>query len=254
MNIRMLGTGYGECKNKKRFSKEYRGRGGVLIDDTLLIDAPEDIFDTANNLGLDGIFNTVTDLLISHSHSGHFSPEAIARLSKKRKIRVHATRAVLLMIPESANIERREIEPFMTFSAGGHMVVALPTNHETAIPGESCLNFVVMREKALFYGLDGGFFSRRAFNVLKTIRLDGVILDGALEKDAPSEASLNHNDIDTVIRMKSILENAGVACERTKYIISHIPTDKKREIHAPLSQEISKYGIILAYDGYFARI
>ena len=52
MRIRMLGTGYGECKLKKRTSKEYRGRGGVLIDDTLLIDAPADLLTVADELGI----------------------------------------------------------------------------------------------------------------------------------------------------------------------------------------------------------
>ena len=250
----MLGTGYGECKSKKKFSKEYRGRGGVLIDDSLLIDAPGDIFDITSELGLDGIFNTVTDVIISHSHEGHFSPNAILNLARKKKIRLHATEIVLNMVPDNINIEKRKIEPLTTFKAGAHNIAALPTNHETDIPGEFCLNFLIMRDKTLFYGLDGSFFQKRTFNILKTIRLDGVIFDGALEKEAPSEKNLIHNDIETIIRMKAILEGSGIATEKTKYIISHVPTDKKREIHEELAPEVSKLGITLAYDGYFTRV
>lgn len=254
MNIRILGTGYGECKNKKKLSKEYRGRGGVLIDDSVLIDAPSDIFDIASELGLDGIFNTVTDILISHSHEGHFSASSITRLAKKRKIRVHATEIVLSMIPDNANIEKHTIEPLITFKIGSHSVAALPTNHDTGIPGELCLNFLVMRDKTLFYGLDGGFFHKRTFNILKSLHIDCVIFDGALEMEAPSEKNLIHNDIETIIRMKAILEGSGITAEKTKYIISHIPTDKKREIHEEIAPEVSKLGIVLAYDGYFTRV
>ncbi len=250
----MLGTGYGECKNKKKFSKDYRGRGGVLIDDTLLVDAPADIFDVANELGLDGIYKAVTDVLISHSHEGHFSPVAISRLARKKRIRVHATDVVLDMIPDNPNIEKCKIEPFMTFKAGAHDIASLPTNHETGIPGEMCINFLIMRDKTLFYALDGGFLHRRAFNILKTVRLDGVIFDGALEMSLPTERNLSHNDIDTIIKMKAILDEAKITAEKTKYIISHIPTDKKRELHEEIAPEVSKHGIILAYDGYFTRV
>ena len=51
MKIRMLGTGYGECKIKKKSVMDYRRSGGVLIDDKILIDAPADIFAVAEDLG-----------------------------------------------------------------------------------------------------------------------------------------------------------------------------------------------------------
>ena len=33
MKIRILGTGYGECKIKKKSSRDFRRKGGVFIDD-----------------------------------------------------------------------------------------------------------------------------------------------------------------------------------------------------------------------------
>ena len=88
----MLGTGYGECKLKKMTSKEYRGRGGVLVDDTLLIDAPADLLTVADELGISDMLKTVTDIIISHSHEGHFSPAVIDKMARKRKIRVYSAR------------------------------------------------------------------------------------------------------------------------------------------------------------------
>ena len=98
MKIRFLGTGYGECKTKKKTSKDDRKSGGVLIDDKLLIDAPLDIFEVADELGLSDLLSNVSDVLISHSHPAHFSPEALARLSERKKINVYATRPVLSAI------------------------------------------------------------------------------------------------------------------------------------------------------------
>lgn len=254
MRIRMLGTGYGECKNKKKYSKEYRGRGGVLIDDNLLIDAPADIFEVASSLGFDRMFDSVTDVLISHSHDGHFSPEAIDTLARRRKIRVFASEEVLSRLSENANIVKYRISCFTQFTVGNISVSALPSNHSTDIYSEECFNFLLVGEKNLFYALDGGFINKRAFHILKHVKLDCVILDGALELENMGEESLYHNDILTNHKIKRIFESAGISSERTRYVISHVPTDKRREIHTELSPIAAKHGMILAYDGYFLRV
>ena len=254
MRIRFLGTGYGECKNKKKSSKEYRGRGGVIIDDHLLIDAPSDIFEVASELGLEEILNTVTDVLISHSHTGHFSNEAIARLAQRRKLRVFASPSVLSKINASPNIEKYELGSFMQFKVGTCTVATLPSNHSTDNLSEECFNFLIMKDKTLFYALDGGFFNVRTYNVLHTLHLDAVILDGALGSSEPCGQSMYHNDLDMLSKMKRMLEADNVAHDKTRFIISHVPTDKKLELHAELSAIAQENGMTLAYDGYFARI
>ena len=95
MKIRMLGTGFGECKVKKKSSKDFRRRGGVLIDETILIDVPEDIFDVAEDLGFSDLFDKVSDVIISHSHTSHFSAETLVKLAKNGGVRVYATGKVL---------------------------------------------------------------------------------------------------------------------------------------------------------------
>lgn len=250
----MLGTGYGECKNKKKSSKEYRGRGGVIVDDHLLIDAPADIFEIASELGLDEILNTVTDVLITHSHEGHFSPDAIYKLSAKRKLRVFAGEAILSQLSASTNLEKYEISSFMQFRVGPYTVATLPSNHTTENLSEECFNFLIMSDKTLFYALDGGYFNARAFNVLRTMHVDALILDGALGISEASASNMYHNDLEMLAKMKKMLESDAVTHEKTRFIISHVPTDKKLELHAELAPIAQKHGMTLAYDGYFARI
>ena len=254
MRIRMLGTGYGECMLKKRASKEYRGRGGVLIDDTLLIDAPADLLDVADELGISDMLKTVTDIIISHSHEGHFSPEVIDKMAKKRKIRIYASREVLVQLSDNPNIIKYEIGVFVQFAVGAYYVATLPSNHTTANLSEDCFNFLITGDRCLFYALDGVWINGRAWNVLKLIKLDAVICDAALELQEASEKNLYHNDIGTLARIKRIYEQNGVANEKTRFILSHVPTDKKREIHDELSPIAAKLGMTVAYDGYFARI
>ncbi len=254
MKIRMLGTGYGECKIKNVSAKDYRGKGGVLIDDTLLIDAPSDIHTTARELGFDNMFGGVYDVLISHSHPGHFSSEAIHTLAKKRRIRVFASAEVLSLIGENQNITKYEISAFRQFSIGKHTIIPLPANHETDRLGEECFNFLIYSDKAIFYGLDGGWLNQRAWGVLSNSSLDAVICDAALEATPASEDAIYHNDIHTAAKIREIFIKSGIATEKTKFVLSHIPTDKKRSVHEELSPVARGYGMILSYDGYFFTV
>lgn len=254
MKIRFLGTGYGECKTKKKTSKDYRKSGGVLIDDKILIDAPLDIFEVADELGLSDLLSKVSDVLISHSHPAHFSPEALAKLSERKKINVYATRPVLSAISPSQNLSLFEITEFTKFTLSEYEIITLPTNHRTDNPDEKCLNFILGGERSLFYALDGGFINADAFRVLKTLKIDAVIADTALEIEGATEKNLYHNDIHTVARIKDILLSSKISNENTKFILSHIPSPKRRAIHEELSPIAREYGLTLAYDGYFLRI
>jgi len=254
MKIRFLGTGYGECKIKKKTSKDYRKSGGVIIDDKILIDAPLDIFDVADELGIADILSKITDVIISHSHPAHFSAEAITKLSEKKKLNVYATRAVLSEITPSAKISMFEIKEFTKFALSEYEIITLPTNHKTEKPDEKCLNFILSGEKSLFYALDGGFINTEAFSLLKTMHIDAVIADTALEAESATEKNLYHNDIHTVARIKDIFFTSKISHENTKFILSHIPSPRRRAIHEELSPIAKEYGLTLAYDGYFLRI
>ena len=227
MNLRLLGSGYGECKIKKKTTRDYRKRGGVLIDERLLIDAPEDIFEVAEELGFPDVFSKVTDIVISHSHPGHFSPEALARLAEKKRIRVFASRAVLRTIADIPMLDLVEIAPFTQFNTGYHKVAVIPSNHNTENPDEPCFNFVIMADKNLFYMLDGGWINRPAFDALRQIRIDGVIMECALGCAPPSEKLLYHNDIRALGVLKGILVDAKITHEKTKYIYSK-PVSRQR--------------------------
>lgn len=254
MNLRILGSGYGECKIKKKTTRDYRKHGGVLIDDRLLIDAPADIFEVAEELGFSDLYSKVTDVVISHSHAGHFSPESIARLSEKRKIRVFASRTVLKMLADIPALELVEISPFTQFNTGYHKVAVIPSNHNTESPDEPCFNFVVMADKNLLYMLDGGWINRPAFDALRQLELHAVIMECAQGAAPPTESLLYHNDIHALGRIKGILSDAKITDEKTKYIVTHIPTNKKFSVHEQLVPFAEEYGLVLGYDGLFATI
>ncbi len=254
MKIRMLGTGYGECKIKKKTTKDFRHRGGVLVDERILIDAPRDIFDVAEELAFSDMFDGVTDVIISHSHEGHFSPEALERLSSRRRIRVYASDAVLSMIQSSENIEKISIRPYLQTEIDDYVLIPLPANHETDMPGEKCMNFILSRDKTVFYAPDGGAVNFGAWKVLSLLKLDAVIAECALELKPVSPATVYHMSLDSVRFMRELFISAGTATESTRFLLTHIPTDKKRSVHEELSSAAAEYGMSVAYDGYFFTV
>ena len=251
MKIRLLGTGYGECKIKKKSSKDFRKHGGVIVDERILLDAPEDIFDAAAELGFSDIFDKVGDVFITHSHRGHFSEEAILRLSEKRKIRVFASQAVLDSIAESSKIEKVALTPFMDFNLGDYRIIALPANHKTENEDEPCFNFLISRDKTLFYALDGGIINFDAFSVLREFKIDGIIADAALFLNDVSPNHLFHNGKGGLKMALDILAGAGIFPENGRFILTHIPSDRKRAVHEEIREFALSNNMTAAYDGYF---
>ena len=254
MKIRMLGTGYGECKIKKKSLKDYRRRGGVLVDEEILIDAPSDIFDVADELGFSDLFDSVRHVIISHSHTSHFSPEAILRLASRNSISVYATGKVLDLIPDTPRIEKIKLSTSLPTQFCGYTLYSIPANHASDIKGEMCLNFVLSRDKSLFYAVDGGGISFSAWKTLAELKIDALIIDCALELSKTSFASTYHNNIDAVKTVKEILISAKISEPTVKTVLTHIPSDRKRPVHDELSELAREYGMSVAYDGYFFSV
>lgn len=253
MRIRMLGTGYGECKIKKKSVMDFRRRGGVLIDERILIDAPADIFEVADELGFGDMFAKVTDVIISHSHEGHFSLATLEALSKNH-IRVYATGKVLDLIPESDNIEKIKLSTSAPVEFDGYTLYSLPANHATDIKGEMCLNFIIASDKALLYALDGGGINFGAWKTVSQLKLDAVIAECALELSPTVYASTYHNNLSAAKALRDILVSGGICQEGVKFVLTHIPSSKKRSIHAELSTAARAEGMYVAYDGYYFSI
>ena len=84
MNITYIGTAASEalpalfcqcpvcCTARKNGGREIRGRAGVCINDTLLIDTPPDIYYGAMRAGVS--LPDIKYIIVTHSHEDHFDP------------------------------------------------------------------------------------------------------------------------------------------------------------------------------------
>ena len=256
ISLRFFGTGGLEAARiRNKLSKDYRRFPTLLIDERILIDPSEDIFEFVETFMLSGILDEVRDVFITHSHLDSFSASAIETLAKGVKLRVYASETLKEEISSIENVEFIEIDPFSLHRIGGFSILALPANHATDVPLEKALNFLIEAQgKSIFYGIDGAFIDSDAFRVLKEIKLDVAILDFALGLSDYSRESANHNNLSSVQTVRDVFLASGVATEDTKFILSHIPSGKKHPTHDEIREALSELPFTPAYDGYFLGV
>ncbi len=255
IGLRFLGTGGLGIRPRNKFSRDYRRFSTLLVDEHIIIDPSEDIFEFEESFMLSGMLREVKEAFITHSHLDHFSVSAIEKLAKSGNLRVYATEALKEELSSVRGIELVLLIPFSLVRIGKYSILPLPANHKTDIKTETALNFLIECEgKTVFYGIDGSFINPEAWHILKEIKLDAVILDCALANDGYSQASVNHNNLAAAIAVKDVFLSANVAGENTKFILSHIPTSKKHSIHDELSEAVADMPFKIAYDGYFIGI
>ena len=254
MNLRFIGTGsLGSFRIRNKLSRDYRRFSTLLIDEVLLIDPSEDIFEFEESFMLSGIYSGVEAVLITHSHLDHLSISALERLAAKRPITVYCDTAIAHMLLDVKNVSVSQIHPFLGFRIGEYEILPIPANHKTDIPKEIPYNFVIRRDKTIFYGLDGAWITPDALGILEELKPNAYVLECANTGDYSRECVL-HNNLDMVFAIKSIVESAKAHSENSKFIISHIPTGKKHPTHEMLSLKTAEQGVRVAYDGYYLAI
>ena len=256
ISLRFLGTGgLGSVRIKNTLSKEYRRFSTLLIDEKIIIDPSEDIFEFVESFMLQGMLDEVTDVFITHSHLDHFSLTAIEKLAYRKRIRVFASSSMKDELLTLKNIDYIEISPFAMQNIGKYTVIPLPANHKTDIPFETTLNYIIESEgKRIFYALDGAFINAAAMEVLREISLDAIIIDCAMGNEPYSDNSVNHNNLDMIRIIYDVFKSTNTANENTKFILSHIPTVKRRFIHDEMCEATADSPFKIAYDGYFLGV
>ena len=193
-------------------------------------------------------------MIISHSHTAHFCTDTLLKLAQNGGIHVYATGKVLDLIPDTPSIEKIKLSTSAPTEIGDYTLYTVQANHSTDIKGEMCLNFVISRDKALVYAVDGGGISFSAWKTLSSLKIDASIFECALENSEAAYALTYHNNASAVITLRDILISGGICEPTAKFVLTHIPSDRKRAVHDELASAARPYGMSVAYDGYFFSV
>ena len=271
MKLKYLGTAAAEAfpalfcrcdtcmRARKSGGKDIRGRSGILIDGTHLIDFPPDIHFNTLRLGI-GLFE-VKDLFITHSHLDHFAPGELmmrdpvyyCRIAPDEKMEVYGDAEVGRLLREAITREFpaytpdfcrfTQIEYYAAYATGGLRFIPLPADHK---PDEkSAIYLIEGGSRRFLYAHDTGHFPQATFRYLEGRRLSGISLDccfGLLES-AKGHMVLSEN-----LRVLEKLLKQGIAVAGTSVVISHF-SHNCGSLQQELEAEAEKYGIEAAFDG-----
>lgn len=244
-----LGTGAADwdinCRNGF-----FRRNSAALINGNLMLDCGAHIFDFAECEHNPELYDNVADILITHSHSDHVCRESIIKIAQKQKIRVGCSEKVRNLIGEAENIEYTAFEPFKEYSVGEYKVIPLLANHHIVIDAtDAAYHYIVTTPdgKTVFYGLDGAWFLRPSWEVMKQYKFDVMVLDCTVG-DMEDWRIFEHNTIPMLRMMIKEIQNVNMLNENGKVIASHMARTLHSS-HVETAGILKELGLETAYDG-----
>jgi len=248
-----LGTGAADWSMADRDTAEggfFRRNSAALIDGTLMLDCGAHIFDFAESIGTPDLYRGVTDIVITHCHGDHFSSESVLQLAEKQKIRLACDGNVMRCVGEHPNIEFVLLKPFVPVMAGRYRVTPLLANHDVVADGDSYAFQHIIETpdgKTVFYGLDGAWFLRPSWEVMKQHAFDVMIFDCTVG-DFDDWRLFEHNTIPMLrVMMKEICAR-GMVKEDGRLIASHMAKTLHGS-HEETAETLQKINMLTAFDG-----
>lgn len=265
MKIKYLGTGASEgwpgvfcqceaCRQARRLGgKNLRRRSSAVINDSLLIDLPPDIYGSSLNLGVD--LSAVKHVAVTHRHEDHLYAHELANLDEPFAynadgipLRVYGSSSVVETVRSALNedfeggLELTEVFAFTPFGAALCTVTPLPARHSAGV----CFIYLIQSDgKSLLYAHDTGLLPEESLDYLRGRRLDMVSMDCTLQGTGEY---VNHMNIEQNIATMNKLREIGAADERTVFISNHF-SHNGALLHDELAARLRPHGIIAAYDG-----
>lgn len=230
--------------------KEFRKNTHSLLNDIILLDIGGMTYRFEDDAVLRARFAKVRHVLVTHTHSDHFSPQALERLAEDNgQICVYIDANAISLVPQNAHITVVPVSDGQTVRFDGYTVHVLSSNHQGDLPEEHTHHYAVDTPsgKTLFYGLDGAWLKMDVGQFLMQHPADLMILDAT--SGVPNDyRSFEHNTVAmlrvlvSAIRANKMIKPDGVIfadhLARTLY-----------PGHTAASALLSEIGMQTAYDG-----
>lgn len=278
MKIKYLGTAaseaipalFCECpvceKARKALDKDLRCRSGMVIDDTILVDFPPDIYFSSIRLGV--YLPAVRDIVITHTHGDHFDAEellyrdsrAFCTLKENIPVHLYGNEQVWtefkynidhLWYKNLPDVEYSQVYAFTPFQVQDYTVTPLPANHK---PDEQAFIYMIEKDNdVLLYGNDTGTFPAETKAYIERIKphFTLVSLDCTMGFISIPHS---HMGFEQIVDTRKWLLDLGCADSKTTFIATHFShngmlKDGKPYMHADLEEMLNPEGFRVAYDG-----
>lgn len=280
MKVQFLGTAAAEgvpaifcqcetCKKSREAGgRSIRRRSGCVINDTIMIDFPPDVYPLSLELGLD--LCEITDVFITHSHADHFTPsEILLRMPGCYAVFEHEVAPLNLYGNEETKqiyrdamvrefnchevdfIHYHDIEYFVPRKiSNGLSFTYLPAHHKL---DEKAGIFLIEEEGSghrFLYGHDTGWFPDATWKFLEEKKLNCISLDCT---NCGNYDGGQHMGLPNVLETVKQLKILGCVDTTTHVIVNHFSHNGK-STYDEMCALANPHHITVSYDGMIVTV
>ena len=258
MKVTFLGTGAADWDIRAyRDGEFFRRNSSILINDDLLVDPNSHIFHFAEKNGTPDLFENVKNIIVTHSHGDHFTPETVARLCVGKDCTVWADpacqRKLIRALGEetAARINFIETKRNRDYEIGGYKVTSLRSNHATEDPDEDTRLYLIEQEgRILYYGCDSAWIPTVSWNVIRERPINAMVLELTCGETATYDWRIfEHNTPEMLDIMLTMFKKYNLFAPDVKYYVSHLARTLHTD-HEGLVEYLKPRGVTPAYDGF----
>ena len=222
MKLLFLGTGAADYSAKHRELSGYRRNSSALVNGALLIDPGPCVPEALETFGVD--ISKIRYVVFTHTHKDHYHENTIEYLQK----------AGAQLVTFADGESKRLLD---------YTVTALPGNHSVHVQ-----HFIIDDGTSkLFYGLDSAWLLYEEIQQMKSRGIDFAVLDGTIGFIQGDYRVFEHCNMDMILAMwQSLAPFVKRIC------ISHMARTLHTD-HQTLAQEMERYGVETAFDGWIAE-
>ena len=248
---------YGELSDQ--FDRDARRSTAVLLDGHLLIDCGDWIREELRIANIN--CSQIKQILISHSHADHFRPEYLCESAHRagHPIDVYANKDVLRILEARGRIipggqwlvlHPLQAEPVPSVvQFDGWTLTSLRSNHQTEIPGEQTMHFLLQKDgRSLFYGTDGAWIPCTTAKYLFGQELDVYLFDATCGDYEDDYRIFEHNTIPMIRMMVTVMRQQRVFAPDAKIILTHLAPSLHKS-HAETVKIAAQDNLLVSYDG-----
>lgn len=230
---------------------EVRTRSGALLDGVIKLDFPADSYMQALKYGL--CYAPIKHVLITHTHSDHFSPETLAMRRHPYSQLPQSSPPLTVygneegyekLKPELKKgvLEYEVLSPYTNYVISGYCVTPLPAVH--AFEEHAYIYSIEKDGKALLYAHDTDRPRAEQLEFLAGKRHDIVSMD--CTNGVISVNYIGHMGVADNIWLKEKLIDIGAADADTAFVANHF-SHNGLLAHAEMQARLP--GILVSYDG-----